>query len=251
MNKGELILAAGGTALQVCLGLLLLIRRSYRQFPVFCVYVGFSVLSAAVTFLVRQHAFVLLYVFWVSEALYVLLTFLVLQEVFRSVFRNFYALRWFKLSFPSIGILMIVLAILRQIFLHPVERKPIIGTLISLEIAVGFLQFGIFCLFVLLVRFFHMQWRQRAFGIVLGFGIVSAGSLVAFILRSEFGKNFDQMVNIAAPLSYIIGVVVWLATFLREEPSQLMASWDSNLTPEQMIAELKRHTQTVKGILGR
>ena len=251
MNKGELILAVSGTALQVCLGLLLLIRRAYRQFPIFCVYVGFSVLSAAVTFFVRKQSSVLLYVYWVSEALYVLLTFLVLQEVFRSVFRNFYALRWFKLSFPSIGILMIILAILRQIYLHPVERKPVIGTLISLEIAVGFLQFGLFCLFIVLVWFFHMRWRQLPFGIVLGFGIAAAGSLVAFLLRSEFGKNFDQMVNIAAPLSYIIGVVVWLGTFLRGEPSQLATRWHSSLTPEQMIAELKRHTKAVKGILGR
>ena len=251
MNKGELILAVGGTALQVCLWLLLLIRRSYKQFPVFCAYVGFSVISAAVTFAVRKQMFVLLYVFWVSEGLYILLTFLVLQEAFRSVFINFYSLRWFKLSFPSIGILMLILATLRQLFLHPVERKPIIGTLISLEIALGFLQFGIFCLFIILVYFFHMRWRQQAFGIVIGFCVVAAGSLVVFLLRSEFGSYIDHVVNIAAPLSYIMGVAVWLAAFLRREPAQPVNRWDSALTPEQMISELKRHTQAVKGVLGR
>ena len=108
--------------------------------------------------------------------------------------------------FPSIGVLMIIVAALRQIFLHPVERNPLTGTLISLEIAVGFLQFGLFCLFIVLVRFFHMRWRQQAFGIVLGFGIAAAGYLVPFILRSEFGTNLDQMVRIGTPLSYIIGV---------------------------------------------
>jgi hypothetical protein len=96
-----------------------------------------------------------------------------------------------------------------------------------------------------------MRWRQRAFRIVLGFGIAVAGSLVAFLLRSEFGKNLDAMVNITAPLSYIISVVIWLVTFLREEPSSAANGEDTPFTPEQMITELRRHTKAVKGILGR
>ena len=251
MDNDELILAVTGTTLQVCLWLLLLVRRSYKQFPIFFIYVGFSVLSAVVSVAVRKQDSALFRVYWISEALYTLLIFLVLQEAFRSVFRNFYALRWFKLSFPSIGVLMIIVAALRQIFLHPVERNPLTGTLISLEIAIGFLQFGLFCLFIVLVRFFHMRWRHQAFGIVLGLGIAAAGYLVPFILRSEFGTNLDQMVKIGSPLSYIIGVTVWLVTFARKEPAHLGHQWDSLLTPEQMISELKRHTQAVKGILGR
>jgi hypothetical protein len=174
-----------------------------------------------------------------------------LQESFRSVFRNFYSFHWFRMSFPAIGILIALIALVRAVFFRPANHSLLAVTLLSLEVAIGFLQFAIFCLFILLVRFFHMRWRQQAFGIVLGFGIAAAGSLVAFILRSEFGKNIDPVFRIATPLSYIIGVAIWLATFLRGEPSQLTSSWDSNLTPEQMIAELKRHTQTVKGILGR
>jgi hypothetical protein len=197
------------------------------------------------------HGSLYFYVYWVSEALYVVLTFLVLQEAFRSVFRNFYSLRWFKLSFPGIGILILFVAILRAVYFRPANHSPLTVTLISLEIAVGFLQFAIFCLFILLVRFFHMRWRQQAFGIVLGFGIAAAGSLVAFLLRSEFGTKLDPMFRIATPLSYIIGVAVWLATFLKSEPSQPAKSWDSALTPDQMISELRRHTQAVKGILGR
>jgi hypothetical protein len=173
-----------------------------------------------------------------------------LQEAFRSVFRNFYSLRWFKLSFPGIGILILLVALLRAIFFRPANHSPLAVTLVSLEIAVDFLQFGIFFLFILLVRFFHMRWRQQSFGIVLGFGIAAAGSLVAYLLRSEFGTRLDQMFRIVTPLSYIIGVAVWLATFLRGEP-QYSKDWAQALTPEQMIAELRRHTATVKGILGR
>jgi hypothetical protein len=103
----------------------------------------------------------------------------------------------------------------------------------------------------MLVRFFHMRRGQYAFGVVLGFGIAAAGNLVVYILRSEFGTKLDAVGRIMPPIAYIIAVAVWLATFLKGEPSQPAKSWDSALTPEQMIADLRRHTQAVKGILGR
>jgi hypothetical protein len=251
MNKGELLLAVSGITLQVCLFIQLLRLKAYRQFRVFFTYAGFSVLSALIATGINHHPRIYFYVYWISEAIYVALSFLVMQESFRSVFRNFSSLRWFNLSFPGLGILILLITFLRVIFFRPPDSNPILVTLFSLEIAVGILQFGMFCAFILLVRFFHMRWQQLAFGIVFGFGVAAAGSLIAFLLRSEFGTNLDGVVRIATPLSYIIAVAIWLATFLRGEPPQLTASWDSNLTPEQMIAELKRHTQTVKGILGR
>jgi hypothetical protein len=251
MTKAELILAVAGAALQACVVLLLVRHRYFGQFPSFGAYLLFSVLSTVLGLSVRENGKLLFYVYWISEVGYVVLTFLVLQEAFRSVFRNFYNLRWFKLSFPVIGNLIVFVALFRAMLFRPAHDNPLTVALISLEIAVGFLQFGLFCVFILLVRFFHMRWQQHAFGIVLGFGIAAAGTLAALLLRSEFGKNLDQMVKIAAPLAYIIGVAVWLATFLREEPSGPANGDAIPFTPEHMITELRRHTKAVKGILGR
>jgi hypothetical protein len=251
MNKAELILAVAGAALQACVVLLLVRHRYFGQFPSFGAYLLFSVLSTVLALSVRESGKLLFYVYWISEVGYVVLTFLVLQEAFRSVFRNFYNLRWFKLSFPVAGILIVFVALFRALLFRPAHDNPLTIALISLEIAVGFLQFAVFCVFILLVRFFHMRWQQHAFGIVLGFGTAAAGSLVAFLLRSEFGKNLDQMLKIATPLTYIIGVAIWLTTFLRREPSIAAKGEDTQFTPEQMITELRRHTKAVKGILGR
>ena len=252
MTKTELILAVAGAALQACVALLLMRRRYFGQFPSFGVYLLFSVLSTVLGLSVRKNRDLLFYDYWISEVGYVVLTFLVLQEAFRSVFRNFYNLRWFKLSFPVIGILIVLVALLRALLFRPAhDNNPLTVALISLEIAVAFLQFGLFCVFILLVRFFHMRWQQHAFGIVFGFGIAAAGTLAALLLRSEFGKNLDQMVKVVAPLSYIIGVAIWLATFLRKESSSETKGDSTSLTPEQMITELRRHTKAVKGILGR
>jgi hypothetical protein len=125
------------------------------------------------------------------------------------------------------------------------------ATLISLEIAVGFLQFGLFGLFIILVRFFHMRWRQHAFGIVLGFGTAAAGTLVVFLLRSEFGTKLDPVVRITPPIAYIIAVLVWLWTFLKAEPPHPLQGWAPALTPEQMASEFRRYTKVVKEMLRR
>lgn len=238
-----------GTALQVFLCLLLFVRGAYRQFRFFTLCIVFSVAYTIALIVVRQHASLYLGVYWVNEGISVVLIFLALQESFYLVFRNFLTIPWFRRLFPGIGLLMLFVSVLRAAF-YPVAQASLLATtLITLEIIVGFLQFGIFCLFILLVQFFHLRWRQQAFGVVLGFGISAAGSLVVYLLRSEFGTKFNPIVRITPPIAYIIAVVVWVVTFLRPEP--LQPSLDAVFSPEQMASDLRRYTKAVKGILER
>ena len=238
-----------GTALQVFLCLLLLWRGSYRQFRFFSLCMALSVVSAFAFIAARQHEALYLRVYWGNEGISVVLAFLALQESFYLVFRNFLSIRWFRLLFPGIGLLMLFVSVLRAAF-HPVLQASILASsLINLEIIVGFLQFGIFCLFILLVRFFHLRWRQQAFGVILGFGIYAAGTLTVLLLRSEFGTKFNPVVRITAPIAYIIAVVVWVVTFLRPEP--LRSSLDAVFSPEQMASDFRRYTKALKGVLER
>jgi hypothetical protein len=251
MKSLELAISLIGTALQAYLCFLLLARGAYRQFRFFTACSAFSVIEAVVLILLRNHQMPYLYVYWTFEAFSVMLIFFALQESFYLVFRNFLSLPGFRLLFPGIGILMLVIAAVRTLLQPPPDARFWTATLISLEIAVDFLQFGIFCLFILLVRFFNMRWRQHAFGVVLGFGITAAGTLIVLLLRSEFGTKFDPIVRITPPLAYSVTVVVWLATFLRAEPSHPMQDRALALTPEQMLFEIRRYTRAVKGILER
>jgi hypothetical protein len=251
VKNAELVLALVGTGTQVGLCLLLLIRRSYQEFPIFFLYSALSVVGEITGLAVSNNIALYGKVYWTNEALGVFLVFFALQEALRSVFRNFLGMRWFRWLFPGIGILMVGVAVLR-ILLHPRPAFSLFTTtIIGLEIAVGFLQFGIFSLFIVLMRLFHLRWGQHAAGIVFGYGVSAAGSLVAFLLRSEIGTKFDPVIRIAPPIAYIIGVAIWLATFLKAEPVRPEAAWATKLTPEQMTLELRRHTKTVKGILGR
>lgn len=242
-------MSLAGTALQVFLCTLLLVRGAYRQFRFFTLATALSVVGVLTAITIRKHYSLYVEVYWGNEGISVVLAFLALQESFYLVFRNFLSIRWFRLLFPGIGLLMLFVALLRAAF-HPVVQASLLAsTLITLEIIVGFLQFGIFCLFILLVQFFHLRWRQQAFGVVLGFGIAAAGTLVVLLLRSEFGTKFNPVVRITAPIAYIIAVVVWVVTFLRPEP--LQPSLDAIFSPEQMASDFRRYTKALKGILER
>jgi len=178
-------------------------------------------------------------------------SFLALQEAFRLVFRNFYAMRWFKWLFPIVGIQVIFTAIILAVFYPVAEIGRVGAIIISLEIAVGLLQVAICGVFIVLVSFFQMRWRQHAFGVVLGFGIAAAGELIVYLLRSEFGTKLNPIVRITPPLAYIAAVVIWLATFSRPEGYQSMHNYPSSLTPEEMASAMRRYTRAVKGFLGR
>src|ERR1700733_8086547 len=106
MNKGELVVAVVGAVLQICLFFLLLRLKTYKQFPIFSAFVGFSALNSIMVIATGQYPRIYLYVYLISEAIFIVLSFLVMQEAFRSVFRNFSSLRWFRLSFPGIGVLI-------------------------------------------------------------------------------------------------------------------------------------------------
>jgi hypothetical protein len=251
MKTVELVMSLAGTGLVVCLCIVLFVRRFYREFRFFTLCMSLSVAGAITLIMVRNDPSLYFVIYWPIQALGILTVFFALQEAFHLVFRNFYPMPWFRILFPGVGILMIVIAVIRAAF-HPVSEIGLIGAIIiSLEIAVGFLQVGIFGLFIVLVRFFHMRWRQHAFGVVLGFGVTAAGELVVYLLRSEFGTKFNPLVRITPPLTYIAAVIIWLATFLRKEPGQLIYDKTLALTPEQMILELRRYTRAVKGILER
>ncbi len=251
MRNFELFLALTPVVLQMLLVALLVRRAMLRRLCFFFVYTLFSIVRQLVGLLLLKNYNHYFYYYWFSEAISVLLIFLALYEVFRLVFRNFYNIPGFSLVFPILGMTMLAIASLRAIFWPPAETQRIIATIIGLEISVGFLQVGVFALFILLVRFFHTRGRQYAFGVVLGFGIIAAGTLTIFILRSEIGTKFNTIVRNTPAMAYIIAVMVWLLAFIKPQPPHPWQDGGSALDPEELITELRRYTAVAKGVLRR
>jgi hypothetical protein len=251
MKIAELALALAATILQLLLLVYLAAHRLQKQFPAFFACVSLSVVGTVTGLAVRNNPDFYLRAFWVIESLYVVLAFLALLEIFKSVFAGFYHIPWFRFLFPAIGVVMVCTAVIRSLLKPPAQASRAFTVIIFMELAVRFLQIGILFLFFALVQFFHMRWKQRPFGIALGFGISAAGFLVVFLLRSEFGTKLDYVVRIAPPIAYTLAVVVWLLTFIAPEQDHPLQGPPPALTPEEMLAEVRQYSSTVKKILKR
>jgi len=248
MSQTDKILAGIGVALQLCLLVTLLRGAHNKRFPAFFSLTMLAIASTIALFATRNMPVAYYWTYWISEGFNTVFIFLAIDEIFRAVFVSFYRMPWFRWLFPGVGLLLLMIASLRSA-LHPMRAATRISAIIvSLEIIVGFLQMGIFGLLLAIARFFRVRYRPYTFGLALGFGLVSGGWLIAYLLRSEFGTQFDKVVRIVTPASYNLGLVVWLATFLARQSETVQSGANAGFTPEQMISDLKRYTALAKKV---
>jgi hypothetical protein len=238
-------------AMQSCLAILLVVRGAYRHFRFFLAYTVFAVLAEASKFfffLRNKNGWAFFNVFWGAEALYAVLGFLAIYEVFRHIFENFYTLPWFKFMLPVVGATMLGISILVPIVHTPVQTESLLVIIFSLQIAVRCLQLGVFFLIFFLARVFDLDYRQYAFGIAAGFGIAAAGILLGTLVRTGSGLKFLIYFQYVPGVTYCIAVMVWLVSFVRPEPEDPFRDVRSLFTPELFLEQLQRYKQEVRGI---
>ena len=237
--------------LQTWLAILMWRRGTWKQFRMFFVYTVFAVVAELTKFtLYRPNTNTWLY-FWLSwggEAIYAILGFLAIYEVFRKVFENFHHFTWFKLLLPVTGAVMLSIAFLIPLVHRAVETDPLLEGIFALQIAVRCLQLGVFFLIFLLARIFDLDYRQYAFGIAAGFGIAAAGILLGTLVRTGSGLKFLIFFKYGPSVTYCIAVTVWLASFVRPEPDDPFRNFRHLFTPELFLEQLQRYKQDVRGM---
>jgi len=249
MGKTDIVLNVAGTLLASVLAGVLVYRRLLSQFPFFFVYVGSSIGIAILRLSVSGNYRLFFKIYWATEAIYALLAILALHEVFRKVFAAFYKNWWFWLFFPCVVIAISVLAVIYRFGSPPVQANRVMSAIVSLGMAVNLVQALLFVFFFFLVWLNGIRWREYPFGIVQGFAAIAIGSLGGHWLLSEFGTRFIVLSSYAPSVAYIVAVISWLETFLR--PPEPEPKWTLEITPEQLLEEIRQYTKIIERFLGR
>jgi hypothetical protein len=244
MSKLGLVAPITGIFLQACLVVLLVRRRVQSLFPMFVVYVVFSLAASVAKLCVYSDYRVFYFVYWGTEAIAVLLATLALLEVFRWVFALFWQSWWYRGFLYGSVLLVLAFAIANAILNPPAHMHPIGALIYSSGIAVNFMQLTIFAVFWMLSRRLQIGFRRYAFGIMIGFGISSFGTLFARVLRSGFGTNFTALSTYIPPVAYILALGFWLHVFWRKEPPE--AERELPLTPEELAEQMRRYAELMK-----
>jgi hypothetical protein len=249
----DTVLGLISPVLQTCLIFLLIRRRAYSTFPFFVTYTVFAVVAEICKFALfyrHQNTVQYFYLYWGAEAIYAVLGFLAIHEVFSQVFKNFNALPWFKFLLPAAGFLMLGISAAIPMVHPAVDTEPLLEGIYSLQIAVRCLQLGVFALIFFLARAFELDYRQYAFGIAVGFGIAAAGILFGTLMRTGLGLEYLIFFQYFPSVAYCIAVTVWLASFVRAEPDDPFRDFRHMFTPELFLGQLERYKQQVRSIFG-
>ncbi|HET9184489.1 MAG TPA: hypothetical protein VFP59_20395 [Candidatus Angelobacter sp.] len=247
MNFISVTLIIAPAVLRAWLIAILLRRDLHRQFRVFFLYNVFAVTAAVIKLAAMSIGYRTYFVvFWITEVPYVVLELLAMLEVFPITFKTFSLLKVFRRMLWAVVAATIGISLLQPILMPPQHANRLLAWIYSLEIGVRYLQGGIFLLFVALVKFWQIEWRQYTLGIVLGFGVLVVGTLTPGMLRSEFGTNFTSTFQYVPAVAYIVAVFIWLFTFYRPPALDPLETTRAPLNPGEVANMIKRFAASIK-----
>jgi len=225
----SLITLITSLALEIWLGILLFRRFVRKDFPLFVAYIFISIPISAARLLTANWYYAYYYVFWASEAVFILLSVSALNQVFWKTYESFRFLLWFGLIYYGCIASAFAIAIRSAIVSPPVQQNPGIVIIIDAEIAGNMVRAGIVGLFAVMVRPMVVQFRRYTFGMVAGFGALSLGSVLAFIPVTIYGRRYEDFGSILSPLSYILALIIWLHIF--SLPDTKEKKWEPPVAP--------------------
>src|SRR5260370_7138647 len=170
-----------GPLLQITLLIFMVRHKSHKVFPRFFSYILFQTLKSVCLFFVYRYFSPESYfdAYWTGNALSVIFTVAVMDEILRSLFKEYGGIqilgttifRW------SCGLLLL-LAILGAWSSSEAGGDRVVAAVFFFDRSVRLVQGGLFLVLMLLCRFFRNYSRQQVFGIALGFGVFASGGLI-------------------------------------------------------------------------
>ena len=210
--------------------LVLMIRRKlYKQFPIFLLYTAFELFQFAVLLAVFIHTGSLSDeryrgAFSLGTAISAALRFGIIYEIFTEVFRNYNALselgrvlfRW-----ATIILLLIGVALAGT---HANSSDWSLVIVPTLDRTVSLMQCGLLMFLFLFSRYFALSWRNYAFGIGLGFGVLASWQLAESAIRSQIGVG-SYLLDCLGMGTYHCCVLVWIFYLVAPERRSYRTPW--------------------------
>jgi hypothetical protein len=210
-------------------------RGLYKDYPYFLNYTILQVLSIAFLLSVQHSVYLYYYGYWISAAISLVISFAVLQEIFKEAFRPYEALRDLSVILFRWSLLVLVLVggMWAISTMHSQGRGSITDIVLLADRSVRLMQCGLVFFLLLFSEYLGISRRHVLFGIALGFGLfASVNMLVATGMAHPGHGALLRRLNMAA---YDIAALIWLCyTALAPSRSKVSAAirtaeWNSAL----------------------
>jgi hypothetical protein len=210
----------------VLLGVLAVIlckRRLYRECPCFFAFVLYEIAEFILLFVLRsvpsvtgeQYA----YAYYATLLLSIVLCFGVIDEVSRDLFREFQFLKVAaRRSLQCVTGLLLVIGVLLAVYAPGDNSVRWIAGVSVVNRGAAMVQCGLLLTLLLFSRLLGLSWRRPAFGIALGFGVLSSVDLATYAVRAEFSSaTWVPYLNFVITIAYLVCVSIWIGYLLAPE----------------------------------
>ena len=236
--------------LQAILLVILVRRQVHRQYPLFSLYTVWVVAMGSVLVLIRYSGFratgyYYYEVFRVGAAGSAIFGFCVLYELFNHLGGDYPVLKSMGSSLYRHTLLFFLAVALVWAWYAPAySPEMLIPSLAVLQRSMHLMQCGLLIFLFIFAHSFGLSWKNRMFGIALGFGITATVSLVLAAIRVHLTvvlgptvpKTIMELINQTGDLA---AVGVWMVFVLAPEskridvfptlPDENLQGWNSEL----------------------
>ncbi|MCU1286049.1 MAG: hypothetical protein JWO13_2399 [Acidobacteriales bacterium] len=194
----------------------------WKEIPVFFAYTGFHVFRSVLLFWIRSSGSPQTYgqSYWAAEVISVILGFAVIYEIFNQVLKRYEGIRQLGLMLLRwSGFVLTLVAIISTSTSTSGDFAVAMGTILSLERSIRFIQCGLVIFLFLFASTLALSWRHYAFGVAVGFGLFAGVELILVAIRAQVGPNADSAYVLIKPVTYVCACLVWTGYLLAPVPA--------------------------------
>ncbi len=235
----------------VLLGVLAVIlyrRRIYRELPCFFAYALFELFKFVPLFVLYSKpgaGRLYLYGFSATLMVSIALRFGVIDEVSKNLFRDSASLKVAaRRALQGVTGLLLMVGVLLGIYAPGENTARWIAGLSVVNRGAALVQCGLLLSLLLFSRFLGVAWRRAAFGVTLGFGVLTSVDLATSALRAQFtGRAVMEFSNLVVTGTYLICVLIWIGYALAPEPEPaFLALGSPNLLSHDLLSHAEVET---------
>jgi hypothetical protein len=188
----------------------MLAKKLWGKFPFFFAYMLSSFLSSAGLYALRGRPITYFYVYWVCEAIGLLLGLAVIYEVFRKLLQPYAALHKLAANVLLLTVALLVASSCFVAYAQPsAERSPLAAGILVGEEATRIIEIGLLMFLFIFSTAFGLHWRQQAFGIAVGLGLFVAVELIGVTARTRLGVAALDVFTVVRMLAFNISLLIW------------------------------------------
>lgn len=243
------VLRISSVALALAALAVLFRRKSHRVYPWFTRYLVAIVVATSLHHAVSGNRVTYFWVYWITETVVDFFALLTVNQVFTTIFHeDIESYRWLRYLLPGPAALFTVAYVLYVARYHSIKLPILVSTLYGFDLAVHLIEAVVLAFCLLLQKILAAAWNSSDFGLLAGFGISAAVTIVADYLRAardiKAGGFVENFFAYGPPGAFILAELVWLAAVSLPEPTT--SSWDTRELVELLKRDIRNSTQMWK-----